>query len=181
MLSNESRAICRSIKTVKKALSGQNFDSAVKLCGGRIYDNVRDMCSAIIEIAQSIKSGPSYPVGSVYISIASDNPASVFGFGTWELLAPGRTLVCVDENDTAFNTSGKMGGAKTHTLTVAEMPSHGHRVKSSNSASGSASGAQPYSGGNLVDSSTYLENTGGGAAHNNLPPYIAVYMWLRVA
>ena len=181
MLSNEAKAITRAVETISKAMSGDDFDSPVKICGGRVYDNVRDMCGAIIEIAQTIKGGPSYPVGAVYISVASDNPASVFGFGEWTLLAPGRTLVCVDDSDVDFNAAGKTGGAKTHTLTIAQMPAHGHRVKSSNSASGSASGSQPYNGGNLVDSSTYLKNTGGGQAHNNLQPYIAVYMWIRTA
>lgn len=77
-----------------------------------------------------------YPVGAIYLSINPENPSDIFG-GTWELLAPGRTLVCVDTEQEEFDQAGKMGGRKTnkyshthatqdHVLTINEIPSHNH-------------------------------------------------------
>ena len=113
-----------------------------------------------------------YPVGSIYMSVAETSPASLFG-GTWEriedrfLLAAGSTY-----------TAGDMGGEAAHTLTVSEMPSHNHTYTipgnetgtSWYGASGTAKGAPQSSG-----------DSGGGQPHNNMPPYLAVYMWKRVA
>lgn len=65
-----------------------------------------------------------YPVGSIYITANATNPSVLFG-GTWEQLK-GKFLVGVDSSDTDFETSGKTGGEKTHTLTVDEIPSHTH-------------------------------------------------------
>lgn len=55
-----------------------------------------------------------YRVGDLYLTTNSTNPSTIFG-GTWELFGPGRTLVCVNTNDTDFNTVKKTGGNKTHT------------------------------------------------------------------
>jgi hypothetical protein len=77
-----------------------------------------------------------YPIGAIYLSINPENPSNIFG-GTWKLLAPGRTLVCIDTGQQEFNQAGKTGGTKTnqyththstkdHALTVAELPSHSH-------------------------------------------------------
>jgi microcystin-dependent protein len=66
-----------------------------------------------------------YPVGSVYLSTTATNPSAYFG-GTWVAYGQGRVLVGVDAADPDFDAAGKTGGAKTHTLTVAEMPSHTH-------------------------------------------------------
>src|SRR5690606_38823591 len=67
-----------------------------------------------------------YPVGSIYISTVDTNPGTVFGVGTWVAFGTGRTIVGVDTDQTEFDTVEKTGGAKTHTLTTAEMPSHTH-------------------------------------------------------
>ena len=67
-----------------------------------------------------------YPVGSIYITANATNPSVLFG-GTWEQLK-GKFLVGVDSSDTDFETSGKTGGEKTHTLTIDEMPSHNHKI-----------------------------------------------------
>ena len=69
-----------------------------------------------------------YPIGAIYLSIDSTNPTKLFG-GTWQQIAQGRTLVGVDTSDIDFNIVEKTGGEKTHTLTVAEMPSHTHGSK----------------------------------------------------
>lgn len=66
-----------------------------------------------------------YPVGSIYMSTNSTNPKDFLG-GTWEAWGKGRVPVGVDLSDTDFNDAGKMGGEKTHYLSVSEMPSHNH-------------------------------------------------------
>jgi microcystin-dependent protein len=181
-----------------------------------------------------------YPVGSIYTTIINTNPNTYFG-GTWVSFATGRTLVGVDIGQTEFDTIEEIGGAKTHTLTSGEMPSHTHTQNSHNHTQNSHNHtqdshnhtqnahthrtdiAQPYStnqtqftavpGGTgasinatdgLQSGSTTAtnqattatnqattatnqsttatnQNTGGGAAHNNLQPYITVYFWKRTA
>lgn len=122
-----------------------------------------------------------YPVGSIYMSVVSTNPATLFGFGTWVAFGAGRCLVGLDAGQPEFDTVEETGGAKTHTLTAAEMPSHNHRV-----GRGDRSGVPDMrgAGSNNVygfDNAMVTESTGGGAAHNNLQPYIVVYMWKRTA
>lgn len=142
-----------------------------------------------------------YPVGAVYISADSTSPASLFG-GTWEriqdtfLLAAGSTYA-----------AGATGGEATHTLTENEIASHKHYLSLRN-AEGAAGGAgfvpadskafrsivwngggiSPTGTGGFTDRAatdvsdwTFIENTGGGQAHNNMPPYKAVYVWKRTA
>jgi hypothetical protein len=131
-----------------------------------------------IDAIPSVDLSSVYPVGSVYINASvSTNPATLLGFGTWTAFAAGRVLVGLDGGQTEFDTLGETGGAKTHTLTVDEMPAHTHSVPNSGSQN------------NSFDSGTTVGNdvtgtsgsTGGGSAHNNLQPYIVVYMWKRTA
>jgi hypothetical protein len=119
-----------------------------------------------------------YPVGSIYMNASSGtNPGTLIGFGTWVAFGAGRVPVGIDSGDTDFDTAEETGGAKTHTLTVDEMPAHTHSVPNSGSQN------------NSFDSGTTVGNdvtgtsgsTGGGQAHNNLQPYIVVYMWKRTA
>ena len=118
-----------------------------------------------------------YPVGTIYMSMASTNPSSLFG-GTWVQTATGRTLVGVDSSDYDFNASKKSGGEKTHILTVNEMPSHSHSMPSGLAFVGSGSnGSGLINGG----SDQRIQPTGGGAAHNNMQPYITTYIWQRTA
>lgn len=89
----------------------------------------------------------------------------------------GRTLVGKDSTDTDFNTLGKTGGEKTHTLTVSEMPSHYHLRDIENKivsiGSGGAWSPSLKGTGNMTDENSSTRNTGGGQAHNNLQPYLA--------
>ena len=66
-----------------------------------------------------------WPVGSIYMSVNSTDPSTLFG-GTWVRFGEGRVLVSVTSGDTDFNTSGKTGGEKAHTLTAGELASHSH-------------------------------------------------------
>lgn len=118
-----------------------------------------------------------YPVGSVVTFGVSTNPATLLGIGTWTAIA-GRVIVGLDSGQTEFDTLDETGGAKTHTLTIPEMPSHGHTGVVGTAASGSiaATGSTVTPTGN-----TSIGSTGGDGAHNNLQPYIVKYVWQRTA
>lgn len=119
----------------------------------------------------------TYPVGAIYMSVVNTSPATLFG-GTWEVWGTGRVPVAVDTGQTEFNTVEKTGGAKTHTLTVAEMPSHSHSTNIYFVGTGDVHYAV-----SAAQSPTPIGTsaTGGGQAHNNLQPYITCYMWKRTA
>lgn len=68
----------------------------------------------------------AYPVGSIYLAVIPTSPATLFGGGTWVAWGTGRFPVAIDPAQTEFDTVGEVGGAKTHTLTTAQMPSHAH-------------------------------------------------------
>ena len=68
----------------------------------------------------------AWPIGSVFISVVSTNPGTLLGFGTWSAFGAGRVLVGLDAAQTEFDTVEETGGAKTHTLTATEMPTHTH-------------------------------------------------------
>ena len=120
-----------------------------------------------------------YPVGSIYINASvNTNPATLLGFGTWVAFGAGKVIVGLDSGDTDFDTAEETGGAKTHTLSISEIPSHTHTTTIGVASGGSAPGAlenrTPTGGVNYTSSAT-----GGGGAHNNLQPYIVAYMWKR--
>ena len=104
-----------------------------------------------------------YPVGSIYISVSSTNPSTLFG-GTWTAWGAGRVPVGIDASQTEFDTVEETGGAKTHTLTVDEIPSHYHYTGNPN-ANGSSGWYQ--SSGNRYSSTATTGTTGGGQAHND--------------
>ncbi len=153
-----------------------------------------------------------YPVGSVYIATVSTSPATLFGFGTWARLGEGRTLISQSSGDADFDTAKETGGAKTHTLTEAEIPAHTHvqdahtHVQNAHSHNighvrSATTGAATTQIARTSDTSSTLgadvstdnatavnqnatavnQSTGGGGAHNNMPPYIVVYIWERTA
>ena len=120
----------------------------------------------------------AHPVGSIYTSTIATNPTHIFG-GTWEAFGAGKVLVGLDANDTSFDTVEETGGAKTHTLTVGEIPSHTHTFTAMQDTNNSVNRS---GGGDLgAPASSTTAATGGGAAHNNLQPYIVVYMFKRTA
>lgn len=146
-----------------------------------------------------------YPVGSLYMNVNLVDPGAIFG-GTWAriedtfLLAAGQTYV-----------AGDTGGEATHTLTAEELPTHTHYAKGNDSTENDnwtipavrnisgTSGILTVSQGTdrVVPASKFESDaswgnfylgseTGGitgtsGTAHNNLPPYLVVYVWKRTA
>jgi len=125
----------------------------------------------------------AYPVGAVFIAVVSTNPSSLLGFGSWSAFGAGRMLVGFDSSDSDFDAAEETGGAKTHSLTIAELASHTHTVNEG-STSGTAFSASFSSGDDMttiVDRTQTTSSTGSGTAHNNMPPYITVYMWKRTS
>ena len=130
-----------------------------------------------------------YPIGSIYINVNNVNPGNLIG-GTWEriqdtfLLAAGTTYA-----------GGSTGGEAEHTLLTTEIPAHAHRITarqqwySADSVVSSSSGSifSWKSGTGGTTSASYKSNnddvtsTGGDQPHNNMPPYLAVYVWKRTA
>ena len=122
----------------------------------------------------------AYPIGSIYLNATnSSNPSTLMGFGTWVEFGSGRVPVGIDLNQSEFNTPEKEGGAKTHTLTLNQIPAHSHSLGyfGNNSHSGQ------FKASSSVTNQTVkgTETAGGGQSHNNLQPYIVVYMWKRTA
>lgn len=120
-----------------------------------------------------------YPVGSIYMSVNSTSPASLFG-GTWVQL---KDRFLLGAGDTY--TNGATGGEATHTLITSEMPTHVHNINGVNAESGipTPTGGDWQSLYVRRDADVVRDSggTGGGQAHNNMPPYLVVYMWKRTA
>ena len=119
----------------------------------------------------------AYPVNSIYISYSHTSPAELFG-GTWHRMES-RFLWGTTTDGTIGATAGEM----THTLTVDEMPSHTHNNKLNGGSQTTASSVYDW----VSNSKAWqwynlaTESTGGGAAHNNMPPYVNVAIWRRTA
>ena len=160
----------------------------------------------VVEIIKKV-----YPVGSIYMSTVSTNPATLFGFGTWEAMPAGRVLLAQGKSSwgTTYN-AGSTGGEATHRLTVGELPKHkpnismntinlvgnGYNALLDNASSngiitvstGNASGGGVDVGPkknfaiNASHSHTLtISDVGSNQAHNNIQPYLTVYMWKRIS
>lgn len=151
-----------------------------------------------------------YPVGSIYMSTVSTNPATLFGFGRWEAMPAGRVLLAQGKSSwgTTYN-AGSSGGEATHKLTVGELPTHSHTGnintknlsgtfisksverdssgivsnistnKVGNSSGGSGNTGTEYTINASHTHTIVINNIGSSQAHNNIQPYIAVYIWKR--
>lgn len=151
-----------------------------------------------------------YPIGAIYISTVSTNPAILFKIGNWEALPAGRVLLAQGTSTWGVNYSaGSTGGEDKHTLTVSESASHNHTGSATTSGSThthaltmqashgkSGNGGVPrfsdgdmwsaYKTQNLSAAGEHshaitINNSGGGQAHNNMQPYLSVYMWKRTS
>ena len=126
-----------------------------------------------------------YPVGCIYQSTVSTNPAELFGVGTWEAIQ-GRFLLA---ESGATYLAGEMGGEAEHTLSIAELPSHDHLITRlgwggkglDNTISRDYNYCVFDSENQATLGSSYIAKTGGSTAHNNMPPYLSIYMWKRVS
>lgn len=151
-----------------------------------------------------------YPVGAIYMSTVSTNPATLFKVGNWEALPAGRVLLAQGTSTWGVNYSaGSTGGEDKHTLKINELASHNHTGSATTSGSThthaltmqashgkSGNGGVPrfsdgdiwsgYKTQNLSAAGEHshaitINNSGGGQAHNNMQPYLSVYMWKRIS
>ena len=132
-----------------------------------------------------------YPVGSVYINVNNTNPSSFIG-GTWERIKD-RFLLSAGDTYSA----GTTGGEARVKLTAEQMPKHSHVMSvglndgwseamvHSGDNKGSATGCAIHVNSTVRKEGngyyTYGQTSGGDQSHNNMPPYLTVYMWKRIA
>ena len=141
-----------------------------------------------------------FPVGSIYMSMISNNPSEYFG-GTWVQISRGRVLVGVDENDNELATSNLQGGEKEHILTIDEMPSHTHvqnahrhtvpmgytnpewtnGMSDTNRVAGGPNERVGETTFNTSNATATNQNTGGGQPMSLMQPYLSCYIWQRTA
>lgn len=186
--SGETLSVGDSVEIVTK--NGSLSNSWVSLKHGTTYsaNELKKMQKQISQMKREIEIGvfeKAYPIGSIYIN-AEDNtsPAILFGIGTWQkiedvfLLGAGNNYVL-----------GATGGEVSHTLTVDEIPSHYHTMTSYYDDANYNTGtipddygrySLPYDAGSIIRTQSTNVN-GGGQAHNNMPPYKAVNMWIRIS
>lgn len=141
------------------------------------------------KIKWSVLLDKLYPVGCIYQSASSTSPASFLG-GTWERIKD-RFLLSAGDTYTAGGT----GGEAAHALTINEIAAHAHaetkvmengtlgfivNPTKDGANEGDILGIEQKSwqtGKESVDTG----KTGGSEPHNNMPPYLTVYVWKRVA
>lgn len=121
-------------------------------------------------------------VGEIYITTSSEHPSVKFG-GTWEQIKDTFLLAAGD-----YYQAGSIGGEASHTLTIDEMPIHTHDFNrhqlwrnESVPIAGSVEDGYGVSNKTLDIYTDTTTSTGRGQPHNNMPPYLTVYVWKRVA
>lgn len=174
----------KKLSTSGGTMTGALTTKGIKLTSGTDYGTTLPSSPATNQLFfQTVGSNfvldNVYPVGSIYMNVNSTNPGTLFG-GTWEQIQ-GKFLLGMSSSYPA----GSQGGEAEHTLTISEMPNHTHAI-----IAYSASGSDySYSDANL--SFNYNEimkgwsgrtaSVGNSQAHNNMPPYLSVYIWKRTA
>lgn len=138
-----------------------------------------------------------YNVGDIYITMRNGNPDTIWKGTQWEQIEQGRVLLSQGSN----YPLGSKGGEATHTLTVSELPSHNHHHgnpfmvwSEGNNRNEYGKDTPPVSGNNetlggnggyysdrLIDRFRYVASTGNSQPHNNMQPYISVYIYKRIS
>lgn len=181
-----------TITRAQKGTTAKEFFYGDLVAVGIYKEDFDDLQTAAVSAALQAMM----PVGFVVTLGVSTNPATLYGFGTWTAIV-GQVVVGKAPSGT-FGTLNATGGAETHTLTVAQMPSHGHGntwrtfmpqnsgIFTVNDYGGDAILVTDYaadggSGSSIGGNPSVVQNNGGGGAHNNLQPYIVKYVWERTA
>jgi len=137
------------------------------------------------ESIQLLVAHNPYPIGSIYMSVNSTSPATLFG-GTWTQLT-NTFLYASTTADTSATTA--TAGSKD-----AVVVSHNHRadmvgmfvkgqsnawdftIDSAWNSVGNGGQYEDYGQGHII-----TKNSGESGTDKNMPPYMKVYMWKRTA
>ena len=134
----------------------------------------------------------AFPINKVEVFFDAEDHSNFLGF-QWEMVSQGKMPIGLNTSDADFNSIGKTGGEKAVTLTLNEVPPHYHYLNNNgNDDTRLTMNAAPTGGNNYnvyMDSASSTENgpyivtnySGGGQQHNNMPPYIVMAFWRRVA
>lgn len=142
-------------------------------------DNMNSKVTAMnVKVDNAVANAISVPVGAIVIWSGSVNNIPAY----WHLCdGTNGTIDLRDKFVLGAGNSysvGATGGEATHTLTIEEMPSHSHSISyDRHGGTGHTTSAE-------LDGSDYTKDTsaeGGGAAHNNMPPYYALCYIQRIA
>lgn len=123
----------------------------------------------------------AFPVNKVEVFFDAEDHSDFLGF-QWERVSQGRIPIGLDDSDTDFNTIGKTSGEKEVTLSINHIPPHNHTVRA-NIQNASGNDVLVIKNNAYYSSAVEMNTsaTGGGQAHNNMPPYIVMAFWKRVA
>lgn len=123
------------------------------------------------------------PIGSIIMgtgnNFATQAAVQAIYNGTWEQIKDVFLLAAGDNY-----IAGSTGGEATHTLTVNEMPKHSHNLpvdKQYGEAATTERDRINLTSGIVYNNGYASNETGASQPHNNMPPYLTVYMWRRIA
>lgn len=165
---------------INSAALKKDIEDFVKINSASLKKDIEDF------VKELVKSTPVTHVGQIILSTTlntADKVKNIYG-GTWEAFGAGKVLVGAGSNGGRNFTAGSTGGEYEHTLTINEMPSHTHTVTDWWFKRNEGDQLGNTHGDELLGNSYSTETTsaaGGGRPHNNMQPYVVVYMWRRVA
>ncbi len=166
--------VAETISTIQKDIKTlTEKDTELESSDSSLGDDITSLGKDITSLDNKISKywETIYPVGSVYISVSTTSPATLFG-GEWERL---KDRFLLGAGDTYAN--GSTGGEAEVTLTIDQIPAHTHETLRSMAGKSGSDTYIPTTSGTASPITT--TSAGGGLAHENMPPYLAVYMWKR--
>lgn len=196
----------KTVKDNRSQIIDKTYIKDITLENGSITIYRGDNTTKGIELT---RNDQLFPIGYVYISTIPTNPATLFRVGNWRKLPAGRVLLAegISEWGTEYQ-AGSKDGESVHTLLAEEIPHHNHNGRITPDGSShthdltmrashghSGNGGEPRFGDGDVwsDEKTkrlsaagehthnlIIENFGGDRPHNNMQPYLSVYMWERI-
>lgn len=144
-----------------------------------IKQSIDEINTEIQEIWKKI-----YPIGSIYMSVNSTSPQTLFG-GEWTAWGQGKFPIGVDLSDETGHWDGAemTGGQQEVTLDVDNIPPHTHQICAHTDIGITPNSGRDYpmmADANFLNASLLMSYTGGGQPFDITPPFISVYMWKRV-